>query len=305
MTKAVAPGFRTFASYDDKDFSAQTLDGLKIVDRHVKGARFDRAGLRNAEFDRTTFVDCSFVGAALDGASLVRAVMENCDFTGASLIKVDAREAVFRTAQIMSYAGNQVEAKASLSLSFEGATIEESSFKGARLNNASMVNVRATNVDFREANLEGARFDNCTLAGSDFSGAKIQGADFSQSADAREVLSEWAQSVATMHQKLSKDELADAVTRHEAWLKSGGKEGARLVLRATDMSHARLDGRDLSGSDLRDCRLDFASFKNARLIAADLRGCSFSKTDLSHADLRAAQVESDALVRAVVPGVRA
>jgi len=306
MTAPVVPGFRTFAQYDGKDFSGQNLDRVKIVDRRVKGAKFDAASLRHAVLDRSTFVDCSFIGAVLDGSSLKRTVLENCDFTGASLVKVDAHEAIFRTAQVMSYAGaNSLSVNADLTMSFDGATIEDSSFLGARLNNASMVNVRAVNVDFREANLEGARFDNCTLAGSDFSGARIQGADFSQSADAREVLTEWARSVVTMQQKLSHEELASAVAQHEAWLRSDGKAGERLVLRSADISHARLDGRDLSGSDLRQSRLDFVSLKNARLIAADLRGCSFSSADLSNADMRQAQIESDALVRAVATGVRA
>lgn len=304
MTAPVVPGFRTQASFDDKDLSGQVLDGLKLVDRRIKGARFDGTSLRKAELDRSTFIDCSFVDAVLDGASFYRTVLENCDFSGASLVKVDAREAIFRTAQVMSYRGDAVAAKANMAMTFDGATIEDSSFQGARLNNASMVNVRATNVDFREANLEGARFENCSLAGSDFAGARIQGADFSQSADAREVLSEWAQSVVTMQQKMDEDDLVEAIRRHEQWLESDGKAGERLVLRAVDLSHMRLDGRDLSGSDLRMSRLDFVSLKNARLIAADLRGCSFSSADLSNADLRAAQIESDALIRAVATGVR-
>lgn len=306
MTTPVIPGFRTFAQYDDRDFSGRNLDGLKIVDRRVKGATFAGASLRNAVFDRSSFVDCSFASSLLDGASLKRTVLENCDFTGASMVKVDAHEAVFRSAKVMSYAGaDTAKMNSAVAMTFDGATIEDSSFQGARLSNASMVNVCAKNVDFREANLEGARFDNCTLAGSNFSGAKLHGADFSQSAGASEVLSEWAQSVVTMKQKMSHDDLIGAVVQHEEWLRSDGRTGVRLVLRATDMTHVRLDGRDLSGSDLRESRLDFASLKNTRLIAADLRGCSFTRADLSNADLRGAEIESDALVRAVATGVRA
>jgi uncharacterized protein YjbI with pentapeptide repeats len=280
--------------FDGKDFPGEPLDGLKIIDRIVRHAKFERALLRGAVFDRSKFMDCSFVNAFLDRASLARTVFENCDFTGTSLVAVDAREAVFRATRVMSYDRRSVFLSEPV-VSFDGATIEQSVFAGARLNNASLVNVNASNVNFRDASLQGARFDGCTLAGSDFAGAKLQGADFSQAEDARSVLPEWAQNVVTLLRPISKEDFAAALGGHAKWLVSDGKTGRRLSLRGVDLSKVLLDGLDLSGCELRNCRLDSASLADARLIASDLRGTTFAGADLSRADLREALVDSDSL----------
>jgi uncharacterized protein YjbI with pentapeptide repeats len=291
---------RPLTQFDDKDFSRNALNGLEIVGRTVRNARFDGASLRNATFERSTFLDCSFVGAVLDGSRLAGAVFENCDFTGAHLVKVDARDAVFRTAQVLNYAGRRGDSMDSEPVvSFDGATIANSTFTGARLTRASMHNVRATNVDFRDADLAGAKFEGCTIAGSQFAGAKLDGADFSQTEDAREALPGWARNLVVLLRRPAAMDLVKAIRRHEEWLKTNGGAGERLARRALDISRARLDGRDLSGCSLRDCRLDFASLRNARLITADLRGTSFIKADLTGADLRQALIDPDALTRAV------
>jgi len=44
------------------------------------------------------------------------------------------------------------------------------------------------------------------------------------------------------------------------------------MMRATDLANADLEGRDLSGSDPREARLDHAILANARLVASVLRG---------------------------------
>ncbi|MCC7049166.1 MAG: pentapeptide repeat-containing protein [Alphaproteobacteria bacterium] len=292
--KGAAYAVRPQREFDGKEFSGESLDGLKIVDRIVRDARFERAFMRGAVFDRSKFMDCSFANAFLDRASLARTVFENCDFTGTSLVAVDAREAVFRATRVMSYDRRTVSLTEPI-VSFDGATIEQSSFVGARMNNASLVNVNASHVNFREASLQGARFDGCTLAGSDFAGAKLQDADFSRAEDARSVLPEWAQNVVTMVRPLDRDQLNAALQLHARWLASDGKGGRRLSLRGVDLSGAQLDDLDLSGCELRNCRLDSASMADVRLIAADLRGTTFAGADLSRADLREALVDPEAL----------
>jgi uncharacterized protein YjbI with pentapeptide repeats len=301
--KGAAYAIKPQHQFDGKEFVREYLDGLKIVDRVVRSAKFTAASLRGAVFDRSKFMDCSFAGAHLDRASLVRAVFENCDFTGTSLVAVDAREAVFRATRVMSYGEQRTVSLTEPVTSFDGATIEQSIFTGARLNHASLVNVNATNVNFREASLQGAKFDGCTLAGSDFSGAKLQGADFSQAEDARAVLPEWAQNIVTMIRPIAKDEVAAALDLHTRWLASNGTIGKRLVLRGVDLARMNLDGQDLSGCELRNSRLDSCSMCEVRMIAADLRGTTFVNADLSRADLREALVDDDALklARGLVP----
>jgi uncharacterized protein YjbI with pentapeptide repeats len=182
---------------------------------------------------------------------MTRAVFENCDFSGAQLIRVDASETVFRTAQVISYAGRRsMTIETGRTASFARATIENSTFAGARLNNASMIDVKATNVDFTDANLSGARFEGCTLSQLELAGAKLQDADFSQTEGARDVLPDWAMSIVTLQRRFDAGDLLEALRQHEEWLAKDGRTGTRLIRRGMDMSSARLNNRNLSGCSL-------------------------------------------------------
>ena len=131
--KGAAYAIRPQHQFDGKEFVRESLDGLKIVDRVVRNAKFTAALLRGAVFDRSKFMDCTFAGAQLDRASLVRAVFENCDFTGTSLVAVDAREAVFRATRVMSYGEQRTVSLTEPVTSFDGATIEQSVFASTEM----------------------------------------------------------------------------------------------------------------------------------------------------------------------------
>ena len=93
--------------------------------------------------------------------------------------------------------------------------------------------------------------------------------------------------------KLTKDELDRILRLHEAWVYSGGTDGARADLSNTDLSNENLVGVNLSRANLSDANLVRADLRDinlngAVLTRAKLSGASLSHSDLSFADLRGA-----------------
>lgn len=93
--------------------------------------------------------------------------------------------------------------------------------------------------------------------------------------------------------KLTKDELDRILRLHEAWIRSGGTNGARADLSNTDLSGENLVGvnlvrANLSDADLRRADLREIKLNRAVLTRAKLSSASLSHSDLSVADLRGA-----------------
>lgn len=106
------------------------------------------------------------------------------------------------------------------------------------------------------------------------------------------------------------ESLAGVIAAHEAWLSSGGQEGARADLTGEDLSSldfgdAGLDRAILDDAILRNARLTRASFdganlrgadfSNARMRYANLRNADLQNTNFSGADLRAANFSNSEL----------
>lgn len=92
-----------------------------------------------------------------------------------------------------------------------------------------------------------------------------------------------------------------ALAPHGEWLRSGGAEGSRLVMRGIDLRGLSCPGAvlrcaDLSGSDLREANLEEADLRGANLRVADLRGANLRGVNLRGAvtigaDVRGARLE--------------
>ena len=80
---------------------------------------------------------------------------------------------------------------------------------------------------------------------------------------------------------LSQDRLAS----HEAWFRSSGDEGTKLVARGEYLSGVDLSHAILAGADLSRTELSHASLYGADLTGADLTGADLYKTDLGRARL--------------------
>jgi uncharacterized protein YjbI with pentapeptide repeats len=272
------------------EFVGQNMTGYDLSGRIVRDASFDHSILTGADLARSTFIGCSFNAAMLTKASLKRAKFENCQFNRVMLDGADAEAAFFGT----NAAQPDLEGAGT---AFAHAILSGANFTGASLNNAILHDVQATKTNFCNAKLRGASFDRCAIAGSLFVGADLQGADFSMCDDARKVLPPAVQGVVNFYKKIDPETLARRIGQHERWLVTNGKEGQRLVLHVTDLARNKLRGRDLSGADLRQCKLDMACFEDSRFIAADLRGSSLNGTIFRACDLRGARMDTKSILK--------
>ena len=105
--------------------------------------------------------------------------------------------------------------------------------------------------------------------------------------------------------KLTKDELDQILRLHEAWVHSGGTDGARADLSNTDLSDEHLAGvnlrrANLSNADLRGADLRATNLSRAVLTRALLSCASLSHSDLSFADLRGARIRYANLQHAIM-----
>lgn len=271
------------------EFVGQNLTGYDLTNRTVRDANFDHSIMSRADLARSHFVNCTFNAATLSKASLKHARFENCEFNRVMLDGADAELAVF--GEIAAAAPDGA------GTSFSHAVLAGANFTGATLNRAILSDVEATGTNFRKARLQGAVFDRCVVGGAVFVSADVEGADFSLCDEARKVLPPAALRVVNFYKKIDQATLDALVEAHERWILSSGREGERLVLNVTDFAGHKLRGRNLSGADLRQCKLDRASFQDSLLIAADLRGALLDGTLFRACDLRGAKLDTKSITK--------
>ena len=93
---------------------------------------------------------------------------------------------------------------------------------------------------------------------------------------------------------MTKESLAEILTKHRAWLndEDGGKRAnlRGAGLRGADLREANLRGANLRGADLREANLRGADLSWADLRGADLREANLRGADLREAGLRGADL---------------
>lgn len=108
-------------------------------------------------------------------------------------------------------------------------------------------------------------------------------------------------------------ELDRALSQHEKWLNSGGKEGSRLFLPGCDLSGRCLVGSELSKADLNMANLSGTnlflsclyktSLYRAKLSKARLCKANFYGSDLRYADLSDSDLTETQLIGSLIQGV--
>lgn len=176
------------------------------------------------------------------------------------------------------------------------------SFYGADLTGADLSGLSLTGADFRDAILEGI----------DFSGTDLTGADFTNAVLASANLTEAKCTTA----KFRGANIGGAILKNADL--SGGLDMRDVVLAKSDLSGAKFNGADLTGTDLSEClfhETDLSGIKAPRIIfiSSDLRGlrCAgadlskgiFIGTDVSGADFKGAKLVSAVFVAARGAGV--
>jgi len=98
-----------------------------------------------------------------------------------------------------------------------------------------------------------------------------------------------------MSQFTIKEQVANILAAHSAWIETDGKLGVQLDLSSADLQGANLNGANLSEADLAYADLSrsnlnhaafyYAILQNAELCATNLRGANFTDADLTEAKL--------------------
>jgi uncharacterized protein YjbI with pentapeptide repeats len=178
--------------------------------------------------------------ASLQGLPLGGADLQDFDFSGASLAGLDFTRANLRRANLSGAQAAEIQ--------LEGADLTEAILERADLARANLTRADVTQARFDGATLTGANLQRLSGDAASFRTAKLQGADLRQAS-------------------LPGARFDEAVMTKASSAKA-------------DYSGARFAGADLSGANLRDCKLREADFTRANLDGTDLRDADVSRAKL-------------------------
>ncbi len=198
----------------------ETYSPDQVIEEIRGGTSFDRADLRNLDFDRASLDAGKFRRADLEAANLAGCSLRRADLTGANL-----RDAFLE--------GANLEGASLLKADLEGAVL-----KGANLQDADLSHANLEGADLETAKLSGARLASAQLGQANLGGAELHGANLS-SADLREAC-------------LSRAGLAQSDLRHACLEKCLLEEAdlTRADLRDASLRDALPDGASLTGARL-------------------------------------------------------
>jgi uncharacterized protein YjbI with pentapeptide repeats len=179
--------FSDFSDLSRVDLTASQLRNANLRDANLQGASLDGTMLQNAILDFAQLQGASLADAHLQSASLSQATVQ-----GALLIRTNFRSAVLDDAHFEGVAFTSVELqRASLrrtnlqGASFVatnaiGAILEDAGFEGATLSGsfqgASLNGARLQGADLHDIELQGATLVGTELQGASLVRAKLQGA---------------------------------------------------------------------------------------------------------------------------------
>ncbi len=222
------------------------------------------------------------------GADLTGADLRPGAYTDSSLKLVGAQKTMrqrARASRLRLSAGATVFDAADLEgVDFQDTDLFRSDFSNANLVDADLSGSRISKAKFANANLTGCDFSGAHLEGVDLRGALLAGANFSNS---NLVDVQLPADVGALE-----DEIRDKLNRHQLWLGTFGRKGAR----------ADFAGKNLSGLDLRGTNLTGADFTNAKLNGTLFDDAVMDFTVLRNADLCFASLERARLDGAFMPG---
>lgn len=232
------------------EFALRDLRGADFRGRNLRGAGFARADLTGASFQGADLTGADFRGANLTGADLNSATLVGADFSRATLAKARMSDVVA-----------------------SGIVLQEADLAGADLSRADLREAKA-----EQARLPKAKLPHARLAGADLRFAQLVGVDLSD-AD----LSDAKLSLAVIDVARADRASLQRAVLDMAQLTKCRLHGARL--HGVQGSMTSFQGSDLTGADLRECRLQKPDFMKAVLDRADLRGAAMPQANFR--DVRA------------------
>ncbi len=228
------------------DLEGAYLDGVawkgaRLEKANLRDAHLSCADLRDAILDEASALGADLTDAQLSGASLAGFYASQADLSGVDLSSARGEKAVFDSAKLTN-------------ANVEDASLPKGQFLGADLSGAN----------FRRANLTGANLQLAKIDDTDFTGASLIGADLRE-------------------QDLRRAGLDGGTRLIQAVLARANLEGMQLDgvdltnadLNATLLTGSSMKAGDLSGCCLRNAGLADVDWEDACLRGADLRWASF------------------------------
>lgn len=253
-----------------------------------------RNDLTGVDFRWACLTGANLADATLASADLRQADLSNAVALGANLRGVRASNAILRDIDLRGF-----------------AVLQYGNFLGADLSGAFLQGADLSRADLRFADLPGAHLQEATLDHANLRHADLSGAD----------LTEADLDYARLHRSIIDDSTQMDPKWRAVWyvLNTANwqyhvgwwNDFARVNLEGADLSnhsgislvsasfeHARLDGVNFSGSNLRfadfgqavmqDANLSWADLRDATLRSANLRDANLSGANLTGADLHGA-----------------
>ncbi len=308
----------TFASLQETDLSDAEIRGAVFYDTTSRGLTssqlYSTASYKNGDLSGIQLTRNDLFGWNLSGKKLVGAQLWKSNLAGVNLSNSDLRDAALYESDLA------------------GADLTDAVLEGARLYNATQHGFTREQLystasykqgNLRQIHLEGTVLDGWDLSGQDLAGAQladVRNADLSKAdltgsriqgpfanANLSDAVIEYAQLSGSTRNGLTPEQFYATKSYQVGSLRGVQFGGGDFGMKDTDdLSGWRFNGKDLTGAELRVCKLDGADFTDAKLgsVVFDLSGlvgASFSRAelfsarfvqanlagaDLSNADLR-------------------
>ncbi|MEO6999162.1 MAG: pentapeptide repeat-containing protein [Terracoccus sp.] len=143
--------------------------------------RFEGTDFTGAHAEGHCFIECSLVGATLDGTRLDGSRWSECTWEGVHGVSVSLPEASLietaldgcRLAAVSAWASTWRDVRVT------GGKIDFLNLRGARLKTVAFVDCVITSLDLQEATVDGLTFQGCTLVEPEFGRGRYAGLDLS------------------------------------------------------------------------------------------------------------------------------
>ena len=230
---------------ENLDLSGVDLGKVNLHLALFKDCNLQGASLASANLSDAELTECLLKGADLSSATLTGAQLEDCDAQGAKLDGADLtgaglRKCVFDDCSLEASRWDDVQAEA---CSLSGARMQQASGSRAVFQSCTLPGLDASGSDFSQAS-----FEQCALDGARFNGAKLVSTTLL------------------------------ACQANHAQFDGACMTGLRTLL-DTQLTGANLHNADMCDASLQDTVLSGSVLREARLDRAFVKACDLSNTD--------------------------
>jgi fluoroquinolone resistance protein len=149
-------------------------------DEGFKGIDYSVDTLPKGEYERCSFVNCSFADVDLYNITFLECEFENCNFSMAKLNNTGLKSVTFENCKLVGVQFDRCNPFL-LAMRFDNCQLNLSSFYKLKLKNTHFNNCMLHEADFTETDLTGSNFENCDLLNAIFDHTILEKTDFRSS----------------------------------------------------------------------------------------------------------------------------